>query len=87
MTFSSTTVGPAPGPLWLTRSKLVLSNWRGKSLPARPSLMARYSRPKSVVEFPNEFAARPLATLASVPGVVSLYRMPLESSSSVRSTT
>src|SRR5260370_32867871 len=39
-----------PG-LWLTRSKLVSSNWRGRSLPVFPSLMARYSRPKSVVEF------------------------------------
>src|SRR2546425_925414 len=50
-TFSSTTVGPAPGPLWLTRSKFVSSNCRGRSLPAFPWLFVRYYGTKSVVEF------------------------------------
>src|SRR5215471_5589494 len=66
------TVGPAPGPLWLTRSRFVSSYWRGRSLPVLPSQMARYSLPKSVVEFAKALLARPLATLASVPGEVSL---------------
>src|SRR6266478_2112941 len=72
LTFSSITVGPAPGPLWLTRSKLASSYWRGRSLPVLPSLMARYSLPKSVVEFAKALGARAVAMLASVPGVVSL---------------
>src|SRR2546425_10629973 len=50
-TFSSTAVGPAPGPLWLTRSKFASSNWRGRALPGFPSLMARYFLPTSDVEF------------------------------------
>src|SRR5229473_3845584 len=70
LTFSSTTDGPAPGPLWLTRSKLVSSYWRGRSLPVLPSLMARYSLPKSVVELAKALGARAVAMLASVPGVV-----------------
>src|SRR5260370_40846498 len=72
ITFSSMTVGPAPGPLWLTRSKFVSSYWRGRSLPVFPSLMARYSLPKSVVEFAKALFTRPVAMLESVPGVVSL---------------
>src|SRR2546426_1560070 len=47
---ASATVGPAPGPTWLTRSKLVVSHCRGKSLPSLPSLIAKYSRPNSVAE-------------------------------------
>src|SRR5260370_22357823 len=72
VTFSSIAVGPAPGPPWLTRSKFVSSYWRGRSLPVFPSLMARYSLPKSVVEFAKALGARPVAMLESVPGVGSL---------------
>src|SRR5260370_25796198 len=52
VTFSSMTVGPAPGPLWLTRSEFLSSHLRGRSLPVFPSLMARYSLPKRVVGLP-----------------------------------
>ncbi len=72
VTFSSIAVGPAPGPPWLTRSRFISSNWRGKSIPDLPSLSARYSRPKSVVEFAYAFGARPLAMEVSVPAVASL---------------
>src|SRR5262249_60220729 len=41
ITFSSMTAGPAPGPLWLTRSKFVSSYWRGESLAAFASPVAR----------------------------------------------
>src|SRR5258708_13433426 len=63
VTFSSITVGPAPDPPWLTRSKFVSSYWRGKSLPVFPSLMARYSLPKTAVEFAKPLGPRPLALL------------------------
>jgi hypothetical protein len=71
-TTSAALVGPAPGPDWLTRSRLVSSYCRGASFPARPSLTAMYSLPKSVAEFAKEFNARPEPIAAKLPGVVSL---------------
>jgi len=42
---------PCAGPALADAVKFVSSYWRGRSLPVFPSLMARYSLPKRVVEF------------------------------------
>src|SRR5580704_19776979 len=51
----SASAGASPGPTWLTRSKKVSSNWRGRSAPTRPFENAMYSRPKCVVEAKSRF--------------------------------
>src|SRR5258708_9694729 len=59
--FSSTTVGPAPGPPWLTRSRFVSSYCRGKSFPVIPSLVAKYSRSEehtSELQSPDHLVCR-----------------------------
>src|ERR1700733_1158969 len=81
---ASAAEGPPPGPHWLTRSKYVSSNWRGRSWPTRLSLKAIYSRPKSVVELRKRFGVPADATRPRTPGEVSLYRLPDESNAKRR---
>ncbi len=75
-------VGPAPGPIWLTRSRLVPSYWRGMSRPKLPSCCAMYSRLKSEVELAAAFGVSAADICVSTPGEFSPHSFPAESMAS-----